>query len=274
MIALHSTLALLTLAAHPSDLDEVTFVQTSRPGLILSGYVDAGYLYNFTSRSGGSTIQNRLNNDGSPGGRFSLHAAKLVLEKPLPDENRWAGGFRADVMIGEDAAFFGQNAAGTDSLYLQQAFALLRLPVGNGIDLAVGKYQSLIGFEAEERPANLNITPGIVSLIDPGWLVGGYAVYPLNDNVGLALGLGNGNGVDGLLSSSTPPGDFLAITGFLEITNPEGNALLQTGFYTAPNGDPGYLNPLDAPPLRRSNLAIWNTFGTWAPQAAGDRLLL
>lgn len=274
MIPAFSALALLTLALDPAHLDEVTHVETSRPGILLSGYVDAGYLYNFTSRPGGSTIQNRLNNDGAPGGRFSLHALKLVLEKPLPEENRWAGGFRADLMVGEDAAFFGQNAGGSDSVYLQQAMALLRVPVGNGLDVAVGKYQSLIGFEAEERPVNLNITPGVVSLIDPGWLMGGFAVYPMMECLELALGLANGNGIDGIGSAATPPGDFLAVTGYLELTNPGGNAVLQTGFYVAPNGDPGYVNALDTPPFRRSNVAIWNTFGIWSPRFADDRLLL
>jgi hypothetical protein len=262
----------------PPDLataiDEVTFVETSHPGIRLSGYVDAGYTYNFISRTGGSAITSRAYaNDTAPGGHFSLNAVKLVLEKPLPEENRLAAGFRVDLMMGEDAAAFGQNLGGSDSLYLQQAMVLIRLPYGNGIDLSVGKYQSLIGYESEDRPDNINITPGITTAADPGWLMGGFASYHFNDSVELALGVANGNGVDGI--GLNPAGaDHVAVTGFVHFTSPGGNAEWQTGFYVAPKNDPGFTNARDTPAFRAGNLAIWNTFGNWKPKFAKDKLLL
>ncbi|MEM9446654.1 MAG: outer membrane beta-barrel protein, partial [Verrucomicrobiota bacterium] len=104
-------------------IEEISYVETQQPGIILSGYVDAGYIYNFTS----GTLGHRwLGGDANAEGDFNLNQMKLVLEKPLTDDNELQAGFRTDVIVGEDAASFTSNPAGSpdgDTLYLQQAFA-------------------------------------------------------------------------------------------------------------------------------------------------------
>jgi len=117
------------------------FVETAQKGIKLSGYVDAGYSYNFTGQNNNSMVSTRYATDTAQRGDFNLYAVKLALEKALTSENKAQAGFRADVMIGEDASYFinrtpnaGYNTNNnSNSLFLEQAYASIRAPVGNGV---------------------------------------------------------------------------------------------------------------------------------------------
>lgn len=249
-----------------SSIDEIHFVETAKPGIVLSGYVDAGYSYNFVGSN--DVIADRgFTDDGNPQGDFNLYAAKFVLEKPLSDKNELQAGFRADLMVGEDAGNLGNNGApnNSSSIYLQQAYAQFRLPIGNGLDIIVGKWQAIIGYEAEERPANPNITTGVVSLIDPSWYIGGLATYKITPQVEIALGGGNGSGLNN--GASLENTDEAAATGYIGFTSPGQNASTYLGFHYAPWGDSGYA-PENEPVLDL------NWTGSWKPVFAQDKLLL
>lgn len=245
--------------------DEVNYVETARPSIRMSGYVDAGYTYNFIGS--GDTLNTRaLADDANPQGDFNLYMAKLVLEKPLTDENKLQAGFRTDLMMGEDAGSLGGTGLNnSNSFYLQQAYVQFRLPWGNGLDIIAGKWQAVIGYEAEERPANPNITPGVVSLIDPSWYMGTLATYKINQAVELSLGAGNGSGLDN--GADADGNDQYAVTGYVGFKAPGGNADTCLGFHYAPEGDTGY-SP------ENESLIILNWNGNWKPKFAGDRLLL
>lgn len=147
-----------------------SFVETAQKGIKLSGYVDAGYSYNFTGQNNNSMVSTRYATDTAQRGDFNLYAVKIALEKVLTSENKAQAGFRADVMIGEDASYFinrtpnaGYNTNNnSNSLFLEQAYASIRAPVGNGWDFKVGKFVSTMGYEVMERPANMNTTFGIL----------------------------------------------------------------------------------------------------------------
>jgi len=153
------------------------FVETAQKGIKLSGYVDTGYSYNFTGTSqGSSTVNGRLGSDTAQRGDFNLYAVKIALEKALTSENKAQAGFRADVMIGEDATYFinrtstqtavnggpTNTSMNSNSLFLEQAYASIRAPIGNGWDFKVGKFVSILGYEVMERPANMNTTFGLI----------------------------------------------------------------------------------------------------------------
>ena len=80
------------------------FVETAQRGIKLSGYVDAGYSYNFTG-SANSETYSRFGSDTAQQGDFNLYAVKIALEKALSNENKAQAGFRTDIMIGEDANY-------------------------------------------------------------------------------------------------------------------------------------------------------------------------
>ena len=246
-------------------IEEVNYVETEQPGVILSGYVDAGYLYNFTS----GTLGHRwLGDDANAEGDFNLNQMKLVLEKPFTENNELQAGFRVDLMFGEDAASFTSTPGGSpdgDTLYVQQGYAQLRLPIGNGLDVIIGKHQQALGWEAEERAANLNITGGISALGDPGGTIGVLATYPVNEYLEVNFGVNNGSGADDNLGLDASNDDY-AITGQFTLFAPGGNASWSNGFNYSWGG--GNISAND------DNALILNSMGEWAPQFANDKLLL
>jgi hypothetical protein len=258
-----------------AEIDAVNYVETAPKGIVLSGYVDAGYIYNFVGR--GETLPFRaFSADAAPGGQFNLYATELVMEKPLTEAVEWDAGFRADLMFGQDAGDLGQAPAGSDSLYLQQAYAQFRVPVGNGLNIAVGKYAAVVGYEAEERPDNINITTGMSALVDPSWHVGILSTYVVNDAVDVAFGVNNGASVDGLSTVGLPQSsDLIAVTGYVNLCSEAKNANLQLGGYYSFNGDPvAYTPPVPGVTMRDADVRDLNLFGNWSPQFANDKLLL
>src|ERR1043165_2518385 len=77
--------------------DQGIYVETAQKGVVLSGYVDTSYTYQFgnaagpqstafgdpTSEAVGRQFDNK-NND------FNINAFKLTLEKALSDKNEWS----------------------------------------------------------------------------------------------------------------------------------------------------------------------------------------
>jgi hypothetical protein len=250
------------------ELDEVYYVETSQPGIKLNGYVDAGYTYNFVGNSDALPLRG-FTSDAVPGGDFSLNQIGLVISKELSEENEFQAGFHASLKFGEDAADLGANGAAgsSDSFYLQEAYVITRIPVGNGLDILAGKYAAFIGYEAEERYANINITPGMNSIIDPAWHVGAAAFYKFSELVDVGFGVNNGNAAD-LGTGLDGEDNQLGLTGFVNVNSPGGNANVQLGFYSAPMGDTGYGGTENEP------LNVVNVLGNWTPQFAHDKLLL
>ena len=198
------------------------FVETAQKGIKLSGYVDAGYSYNFTgSSTQGSQVNSRFLGDSTQKGDFNLYAVKIALEKALTSENKAQAGFRADVMIGEDAQYLinrgqpynagtGANGnsntqANSNALFLEQAYVNIRAPVGNGWDFKVGKFVTILGYEVIERPANMNITYGqLWQNAFPLTYVGVLSSYRFDDYLDAKLGVVNGSNTD---NNTTVNGD-------------------------------------------------------------------
>ena len=174
------------------------FAETARQGVKLSGYVDFGYSYNFTGGgSGTSDVSGRFASDTAARGDFNLYAAKFTLERGLAPENRAQAGFRVDVMIGEDATYLANRNAvantrnyeqNSSALLLEQAYVSLRAPVGNGWDFQIGKFVSILGFEVIERPANLNITYGLLWEQMPLYYTRGFVLLPVRRVFGRPTG--------------------------------------------------------------------------------------
>jgi hypothetical protein len=246
-------------------VDEAIYVETNTKGVVLSGYVDAGYMYGF----GGNALANGGSAEKVPHGDFSLNAFKLTLEKGLSDKNEFQAGFRADVKLGEDAATMGGNNNATfgssDSINVDQAYVVVRAPIGNGLDITVGKFYSLLGYEVDDRPANLNITYGYDFVFVTTQQTGLKLYYPVNDIVELQLAVTNGSGLD--TSSAGINGansDGYGVSGTINVKAPGGNANIYNGFYASNTADDGF----------GTNSILWNVWGNWAPKFANDKLLL
>jgi hypothetical protein len=268
------------------------FVETAQKGVKLSGYVDAGYSYNFTGNSvNTSTVNGRFGSDSAQRGDFNLYAVKIALEKALTSENKAQAGFRTDVMIGEDAAYLlNRDQGGTsglnnqdmnsNALFLEQAYVAIRAPVGNGWDFKVGKFVSILGYEVIERPANMNVTYGLLWTQFPLYYTGVLSSYKFDEYLDGKLGVVNGSNNDNNTTVSNN-GDGCAVLASLNVTAPGGNANWSNNFQYSTNQENdtsvnATANSTPAPGANNGNgyMVIYNSWGNWSPKFANDKLLL
>lgn len=268
------------------------FLETAQRGVKLSGYVDAGYSYNFTGPNT-SRVTGRLGTDTAQYGDFNLYAVKFALEKALTSENEAQAGFRTDVMIGEDANYLIQREVAnsyntnddqnSNQLFLEQAYVSIRAPVGNGWDFKVGKFVSILGYEVIERPANMNITYGLLWNQLPLWYTGVLSSYRFDDYLDAKLGVVNGSNSDNNTTTSDL-GDGCAVLAALNVTSSGGNANWSNNFQYSSNNDSDTLlssgqNESTTPTGVEVGASgtgytfIYNSWGNWAPKFADDKLL-
>ena len=267
------------------------FVETAQKGIKLSGYVDAGYSYNFTGAANGtSDVSGRFGSDTAAKGDFNLYAVKIALEKALTSENKAQAGFRTDVMIGEDANYLiNRDVIYTDSngeqdsnaLFLEQAYVSIRAPVGNGWDFKVGKFVSILGYEVIERPANMNVTYGLLWEQMPLYYTGVLSSYKFDDYLDAKLGVVNGSQTDNNTTTSGA-GDGCAVLAALNVTAPGGNANWSNNFQYSSNNDNQTYQSTTASSTSTAvengssgtgYSFIYNSWGNWAPKFANDKLL-
>jgi len=306
-IILVALVALTSLALADSDSDvsakdtkkmvQNNFLETQQKGIQLSGYVDAGYSYNFNSSSK-SGVTGRFGSDEASRGDFNLYAVKLALEKAMTPENKAQAGFRTDVMIGEDAYYLANRYASRDAnwgdndsqnsnyLFLEQAYVSIRAPVGNGWDFKVGKFASILGYEVMERPANMNTTYGLLFDAMPLYYTGVLSSYKFDDYIDVKLGVVNGSNSDNNTTTSGG-GDGCAVLAALNVTAPGGNANWSNNFQYSSNEDNntfyGTRFSTTGVDTQNTNLAnvgsgsghalIYNSWGNWMPKFADDKLL-
>jgi hypothetical protein len=288
-ISILALTAMLAQAGDDKDLkkiieDQGIYVETAQKGVVLSGYVDTSYTYQFASKGVGTSVGNgqtsesafrafdRDNND------FNINAFKLALEKPLPAENKLAAGFRADLIFGEDAKLLAARDTATsfDDLALEQAYVQFRVPVGNGLDFKFGKFVSLNGYEVIESPANLNFSRGLLWTHSGPWMnTGVLASYKWNDTVDTQFGVVNGpwNSSDSYTGFSAQNDIAKTIVGRVNVTAPGKNANLANTIYYTPQGQTSG-NATGTSFTENETVFLWDMWGNWAPKFADDKLLL
>ena len=240
-------------------VEKVNYVETDVAGVRLNGYVDVGYIYNFT----GDPVSQRVGTDGANGGSFLVNAVKLTIDKPLNNKNEWQAGFRTDLMFGRDAGTLNGNwwSSSASELFLEQAYVNFRAPIGNGLDIKAGKFTTWLGYEVIERPANLNITYGQMYTYLPSTMTGLALEYPLCNTADVGFAIGNASGDWNL-------DDRYAVMGTLNLKVPGGNAnwrnsvyYIWDSFYDTATNDHG-------------NSVIYDTNVNWAPKFTNGKLLL
>jgi hypothetical protein len=170
-------------------------VMTALSQTTLSGYVDTVAMWNIGTGNPAGGIIGRSYDGGTginaPGklDGFSLNLVNLTLEKAV-DEGAWSAGYKAELMFGPDAANFN-TALGSDELSIGDAYVALRAPVGNGIDIKVGSFGTVIGYEVFNAPSNPNYSRGYGFALEPFQHTGVLASYQLTENIGVSAGVAN-----------------------------------------------------------------------------------
>jgi hypothetical protein len=182
-------------SAARADEKAMNAVQTAVAGTTISGYVDVSAQWNLGTGNNYVApvkFQNTQKADG-----FNLNVVQLTIAKPL-DESEWAAGYHVDLWFGPDADVLGTRQQSNYGGYLaapnfavRQAYVALRLPVGNGIDLKVGAFDSPIGYESVESGNNPNFTRSYGHSIEPQTMTGVLATYRFADVVAASVGVAN-----------------------------------------------------------------------------------
>ena len=123
----------------------------------ISGFASASYLYNFNRSDKATGRSFDVNHN-----EFALNKLKLVLEKPIAySATNWDVGYRADLIFGQDATLIqsGGLNLGTHG-DLEQLSVNFNVPIGNGLQVSVGKWVTLMGVEVIEETANPNWSEG------------------------------------------------------------------------------------------------------------------
>jgi hypothetical protein len=205
-------------------------VLTALSQTTLSGYVDTSANV-YAGRTGalpGRTFDGADKQDG-----FNLNKVQLTLEKPL-DEGQWSAGYRTDLVFGPDANYYGTvlngvgaGAAPADDFNIKQAYVALRAPVGNGLDVKLGVFDTLIGYEVYETGNNPNYSRSYGYALEPTHHTGVLLSYHVADWLSVSAGVANGwtGPINDKIQGGTGPRDWAdrkAFLGAVTITLPEG----------------------------------------------------
>jgi hypothetical protein len=167
-------------------------VLTALSSTTLSGYIDTSAIWKPGTGNGpfiGGIVGRAF--DGAPNklDGFNLNVAELSLSKPL-DEGQWAAGYNLDLLAGPDAV--GYNTAGGGGDFgIKQAAINLRAPIGNGLDIKMGVWNTPLGYEVFESPNNPNYSRSYGWQLEPTQHTGVLFGYRVNDMVSLSAGVAN-----------------------------------------------------------------------------------
>lgn len=165
---------------------QMSAVQTALSSTTLSGYVDVSAHWNLGTGTGNNAFYKfGANKDDG----FNLNVVQVSLSKPV-DETDWAAGYNVDLWLGPDAAALG-TWQGNDEVAIKQAYVVTRLPVENGLDVKMGVFDSIIGYESDESWKNPNYTRSYGRTIEPQTHTGVLGSYRLSDCVAVSAGVAN-----------------------------------------------------------------------------------
>ena len=137
----------------------INHVETTLPGLRLTGYAAGSYSY--SGHSVGDAIVGRLYDRLQ--NRFMLNALAVVLDKPY-DPAKFSAGFHTELLVGQDATVIqsGGFFAPSTPADLPHLYVTLNVPTasGNGLQFKIGRIPTLLGLEVIETVANSNWSEG------------------------------------------------------------------------------------------------------------------
>jgi hypothetical protein len=197
------------------DLEGVEHARGS--GIKISGYVDTSYIMNMADRDhsgpvAGSSQQNTGRVYDLQYNAFNLDAVEIWIEKEK-DESRFPAGFRIDLVYGEKANVLDASNAMNDSkFFVEQAYVTLGVPIGSVLEVQMGKFCTLPGYEQAERCFNWCFSFSDGARLLPGSHAGVLLNYQWTDWMKSSVGVVNGwDGLTPLAGSVNYNTDFAFI---------------------------------------------------------------
>lgn len=250
----------LASVAQAGDANET--VMTAVSSTTLSGYVSVTANWNPGSGNGAGGVaptpgQTFRGGTAAAQDAFAVDVFSVSISKPL-GENEWAAGYNAQLWFAETSGAGAAPSIGSfaGGVQLKNANIDLRVPVGNGLDLKVGIFDSIIGYESSDYNANPNYSRGYGWGIEPTTHEGVLASYRVNEILSVSAGIANSYGVTaGGLATGTFAGaqaeSQKAYMASLALTAPDSAGFLAGGSLYAGvvNGMPAGANTADVTSL-------------------------
>ncbi len=124
-------------------------LQTALSATTISGYVDTSAVWN--PGTGNANPAPYAFNHGKQDG-FNLDAVDVKIAK-VEDESPWSAGYVLELSYGPDAQGIDGGA-----YPIRQGYVEMRMPVGNGLDWQLGRWDNLLGYESSDAYKNPNFT--------------------------------------------------------------------------------------------------------------------
>jgi hypothetical protein len=174
------TPALLAQTTNATPAPQIIPLGTALSATTISGYVDTSAVWN--PGTGNATPAPYAFNKGKQDG-FNLDALDVKIAK-AEDETPWAAGYVAELSYGPDAQSIDGGA-----YPIRQAYVELKMPIGNGLDWQLGRWDNLLGYEGSDSYKNPNYTRSYGYSFEPTEHTGLLASYKFCDAVNLQAGV-------------------------------------------------------------------------------------
>jgi len=178
---------LVSLPALVQAEEKLSALQTALSSTTISGYVNTSAQWD--AGTGNANVPGFAYNNGKQDG-FNLNVVKLTIERPL-DEGQWSAGYKADLLFGPDANLFATQSGSKGDFAIKQAYVALRAPAGNGLDIKLGVWDTIVGYETFDAGSNPNVTRSYGYTIEPTTHTGLLLTYQVNDMIGVSAGIAN-----------------------------------------------------------------------------------
>ena len=186
-------------------------VMTALSSTTLSGYVDTSASWWFgnqnpTGGAAGGVLPGRAFDGANRQDGFNLDVVKVQLSKPL-DEGQWSAGYNVGLLFGPDANLLNTTSTlfgNTSDFAIENANVVVRAPVGNGLDITMGVFNSPIGYESFDAVDDPNFSRSLGYQLEPTVLTGVMASYRFNDILSVKGGV-----ADNAMTAGTVTGNAI-----------------------------------------------------------------
>ncbi|MBI3849181.1 MAG: outer membrane beta-barrel protein [Verrucomicrobia bacterium] len=223
-----AAVGVVSLASAVKAEEKASSVMTALSSTTLSGYVNTSvnwYIGNSTAGIPGRAFDGPAQKQDG----FNLDVVSLTLSKPV-SEGDWGAGYVAQMWMGPDAVGFNTsfpNAVGAGGDFaIKQAFVDLHAPLGNGLDIKLGHFNYIGGYEVPDAGDNPNYSRSFAWTMEPASHTGLLLTYKVNDALSLMAGVANtyNNGVNwrGMRAGAAAPSQTeKTYMGMFMLTAPE-----------------------------------------------------
>jgi len=223
------------------------------PDWRVGGFVDAAYLVDFNFPDNhdfrSRTTTRKVN-------QFALNMTQAYVRKDVSPDSRWGMEFggQAGYDANEFAFLVGEpKVGGSDTLkHFSRANLSYLVPVGKGLTVTAGLFDSLLGYESLYAKNNFNYTRSWMADNTTYLMFGVNASYPVNDELTATVYVING------YAHLSHPNDAPSY-GFQTVWKPTSRITVNETFYAGPDqGD--------------TDLEFWRLYLTSSAEWKGDDL--